>query len=103
MRTLNEHKSSTPSRWREEVEFRAANKSWLRYSQHIAMIMLDKMKKTWSYSKIIGRENGVQPTIRVKDSKRQRESFYRDIMQDRDCFGTLIASTNGRSILINTP
>lgn len=42
---LNEHKSSTPSRWREEAEFRIANKSWLRYSQHIAMIMLDKMEE----------------------------------------------------------
>lgn len=42
---LNEHKSSTSSRWREEAEFRIANKSWLRYSQHIAMIMLDKMEE----------------------------------------------------------
>ena len=42
---LSEHKSSTPSRWREEAEFRAANKSWLRYSQHIAMMMLDKMEE----------------------------------------------------------
>ena len=42
---LSEHKSSTPSRWREEAEFRAANKKWLRYSQHIAMMMLDRMEE----------------------------------------------------------
>ena len=42
---LHEHKSPTPSRWREEAEFRVANKSWLRYSQHIAMMMLDKMEE----------------------------------------------------------
>lgn len=42
---LNEHKSLTPSKWREEAEFRVANKSWLRYSQHIAMMMLDKMEE----------------------------------------------------------
>lgn len=36
---LNEHKSSTPSKWREEAEFRIANKSWLRNSQHIAMMI----------------------------------------------------------------
>ena len=42
---LSKHKSSTPSRWREEAEFRTTNKSWLRYSQHIAMVMLDKMEE----------------------------------------------------------
>ena len=42
---LSEYKSSTPSRWREEAEFRTANKDWLRYSQHIAMMMLDKMEE----------------------------------------------------------
>lgn len=42
---LSEHKSSTPSRWREEAEFRAANKKWLHYSQHIAMMMLDRMEE----------------------------------------------------------
>ena len=42
---LNEHKSLTPTKWREEAEFRVANKSWLRYSQHIAMMMLDKMEE----------------------------------------------------------
>ena len=40
---LKEHKSSSPSKWRKNAEWRIANKSWLRYSQHIAMIMLDKM------------------------------------------------------------
>lgn len=40
---LKEHASTTPSKWREEAEFRRANKTWLRYSQHIALLMLDKM------------------------------------------------------------
>ena len=40
---LKEHQSVTPSKWRENAEWR---KSWLRYSQHIAMMMLDKMEKT---------------------------------------------------------
>lgn len=42
---LREHASPTPSRWREEAEYRIANKSWLRYSQKIAMQMLDKMEQ----------------------------------------------------------
>ena len=41
---LREHASPTPSRWREEAEYRIANKSWLRYSQKIAMQMLDNME-----------------------------------------------------------
>ena len=42
---LKEHQSSTPSKWRENAEWRVANKSWLRYSQHIAMLMLDRMEE----------------------------------------------------------
>lgn len=42
---LKEYQSSTPSKWRENAEWRVANKSWLRYSQHIAMLMLDRMEE----------------------------------------------------------
>lgn len=42
---LKKHQSSTPSKWRENAEWRVANKSWLRYSQHIAMLMLDRMEE----------------------------------------------------------
>lgn len=40
---LRVYKSPTPSRWREEAEFRLKNKEWLRYSQKIALKMLNKM------------------------------------------------------------
>lgn len=42
---LAEHESETPSKWREKAEWRMANRSWLRYSQRIAMVMLDKMEE----------------------------------------------------------
>lgn len=42
---LKEHQSPTPSKWRENAEWRMQNKSWLRYSQRIAMIMLDRMEE----------------------------------------------------------
>lgn len=41
--SLKRHQSTTPSKWRENAEWRIANKEWLRYSQRIAMMMLDKM------------------------------------------------------------
>lgn len=40
---LEKYASSTPSKWREALEYRQENKMWLRYSQRIAMLMLDKM------------------------------------------------------------
>lgn len=55
---LSEHKSSTPSRWREEAEFRVANKTWLRYSQHIAMRMLDKMEELNMTQKVLAEKMG---------------------------------------------
>lgn len=55
---LNEHKSSTPSKWKEEADFRVANKSWLRYSQHIAMMMLDKMEKLNMTQKALAEKMG---------------------------------------------
>lgn len=42
---LKAHQSSTPSKWRENADWRTANKPWLRYSQRIAMMMLDKMEE----------------------------------------------------------
>ena len=42
---LREHAPETPSKWREKAEWRQKNKSWLRYSQHIAIKMLEKMNE----------------------------------------------------------
>lgn len=55
---LIEHKSSTPSQWKKEADFRVANKSWLRYSQHIAMLMLDKMEELHMTQKILAEKMG---------------------------------------------
>ncbi len=40
---LRKQSASTPSKWRENAEWRIANRDWLRYSQRIAMMMLDRM------------------------------------------------------------
>lgn len=44
LKKLKTHASKTPSTWREEAEFRQENKTWLRYSQMVAMKMLDRME-----------------------------------------------------------
>lgn len=58
IRRLNEHRSETPSKWRENAEWRMANKSWLRYSQKIAMMMLDKMEELGLTQKSLAQRMG---------------------------------------------
>ena len=55
---LNEHRSETPLKWRENAEWRIANKSWLRYSQRIAMMMLDKMEELGLTQKSLAQRMG---------------------------------------------
>ncbi|MBO4654479.1 MAG: helix-turn-helix transcriptional regulator [Bacteroidales bacterium] len=42
---LEAHQSKTPSKWREEAEWRRINHAWLRHSQHIAVKLLTYMKE----------------------------------------------------------
>ena len=55
---LNAHSSDTPSKWREKAAWRNANKSWLRYSQRIAMMMLDKMEELGLTQKALAERMG---------------------------------------------
>lgn len=50
---LRKYESPTPSRWREDAEWRRANRSWLRRSQSVAMKMLDMMEKMkWTQQQV---------------------------------------------------
>jgi ribosome-binding protein aMBF1 (putative translation factor) len=40
---LRKHAPATPSRWKEKAEWRQKNKSWLRFSQLVAIRMLEQM------------------------------------------------------------
>ncbi len=55
---LKAHGSSTPSQWRKNAEWRTANKSWLRYSRRIAMMMLDKMEEAGLTQKSLAERMG---------------------------------------------
>lgn len=55
---LKEHGSDTPSKWREKAEWRVTNKSWLRFSQKIAMMMLDKMEELGLTQKSVAERMG---------------------------------------------
>ena len=45
LKFLEAHQSGTPSKWREEAEWRRDNWSWLRHSQKIAVKVLLQMKQ----------------------------------------------------------
>ena len=45
IRNLNKHKSSTPSKWKDEAKKRRENRRWLNYSEEIAMFLHDKMEE----------------------------------------------------------
>ncbi|MDE6272944.1 MAG: helix-turn-helix transcriptional regulator [Muribaculaceae bacterium] len=55
---LEAHKSDEPSKWREKAEWRLTNKSWLRYSQHIAMKILDRMEEIGLNQKSLAEKMG---------------------------------------------
>lgn len=50
---LKKYQSPTPSKWKEEAEWRRANRAWLRRSQTVAMRMLDRMAKMrWTQAQV---------------------------------------------------
>lgn len=55
---LKKYSSDTPSRWREEAEYRKSNRDWLRYSQMIAVKMLGKMQKVGMTQKVLAEKMG---------------------------------------------
>lgn len=55
---LRKHQSTTPSRWKERANWREENKSWLRHSQHIAMMMLDKMEELGMTQRVLAERMG---------------------------------------------
>jgi len=55
---LESHQSNTPSRWREEAEWRRDNAVWLRHSQRIAVQVLLKMKEEGLTQKALAERMG---------------------------------------------
>ncbi len=55
---LSSHRSPTPSHWREKAMERKSNKEWLRYSQKISMMMLDKMEELGITQKAVAERMG---------------------------------------------
>ena len=89
---LKQHQSTTPSRWREKAEWRLQNKSWLRHSQHIAMIMLDKMEKTNLTQKQLAEMMGCSQQYVSKVLKGEENLSLETMAKIEDCLNICIIS-----------
>lgn len=84
---LNANGSDTPTRWRERSEWRIANKSWLRYSQSIAMLMLDKMEEIGLTQKAVADRMGCSQQYISRVLKGQENLSIETISKIEDALG----------------
>lgn len=82
---LKEHQSSIPSKWRERAEWRQQNKSWLRYSQRIAMKMLEKMDELNMTQKQLAEQMGCSQQYVSKVLKGQENLSLETMSKIEDC------------------
>lgn len=90
---LREHQSQTPSKWRENAEWRIKNKAWLRYSQHIAMMMLDKMEELHMSQKSLSELMGCSQQYVSKVLKGQENLSLETISKIESCLDLQIMPT----------
>ena len=84
---LKQHQSETPSKWREEAEFRRANKSWLRRSQKIAVKILSKMRESGISQTELANKMGCSQQYVSKILKGQENLSLETISKIEDSLG----------------
>lgn len=82
---LKKHQSPTPREWREKTLWRQQNKSWLRYSQHIAMLMLDKVDELKMTQKQLAELMGCSQQYVSKVLKGQENLSLETLSKIEDC------------------
>ena len=91
---LKEHQSPTPSKWRENAEWRIKNRAWLRHSQHIAMMMLDKMEELSMSQKRLSELMGCSQQYVSKVLKGQENLSLETISKIEACLDLQIMPTS---------
>ena len=84
---LKRHQSETPSKWREEAEFRRANKSWIRRSQKIAIKILSKMRESGISQTELAHKMGCSQQYVSKILKGQENLSLETISKIEDSLG----------------
>lgn len=91
---LREHQSATPSKWLENAQWRMQNKSWLRHSQRIAMMMLDKMDELNMSQKQLSELMGCSQQYVSKVLKGQENLSLETMSKIEGCLGIHILPTS---------
>ena len=91
---LKAHKSATPSKWREEAMFRVENKAWLRYSQMIAMRILDEMEKKGMTQKEFAEKAGCSQQYISRILKGREKLSMETISKIETALGTSLIDIN---------
>lgn len=91
---LKEHQPPTPSKWRENAEWRMKNRAWLRHSQHIAMMMLDKMEEMRMSQKHLAELMGCSQQYISKVLKGQENLSLETISKIESCLNLQIMPTS---------
>ena len=84
---LKQYKSETPSKWREEAEFRRVNKTWLRRSQKIAAKILSKMRESGISQTELARRMGCTQQYVSKILRGQENLSLETISKIEDSLG----------------
>lgn len=91
---LKEHQSPTPSKWRENAEWRMKNKAWLRHSQYISMMMLDKMEELHMSQKQLSEFMGCSQQYVSKVLKGQENLSLETISKIEKCLNLQIIQSS---------
>ena len=91
---LKAHKSATPSKWREEAVFRVENRAWLRYSQTIAMRILDEMEKKGMTQKEFAEKAGCSQQYISRILKGRENLSLETISKIETALGTSLIDIN---------
>ena len=81
---LRKHAPSTPSHWREKAEWRQKNKSWLRFSQLVAIRMLEQMDAEGLTQKVLAERLGCSQQYVSKILKGQENLSIETISKIED-------------------
>ena len=86
-KSLEDYKSATPSRWRENAIYRLENSRWLRRSQKIAMEMLDRMEFLGLTQKELAQRMNCSPQYVSKILKGKENLSLETISKIEDALG----------------
>ena len=99
---LDQHASSTPSKWREQAEYRQRNRKWLKRSQKIALTILARLDEMHIKQKELAEKMGVSAQYVNKVLKGNENLSLETIDKFENILGIELISVQNYSQKIST-